>query len=137
MRQSGESLAERISYVDMTPLSVLEVPAQSLEALWVRGGFPDSFLAPDDQGSLGWRKDLVRTYLEHDVPMFGARVPAETLRRFWTMLAHNQGALINASRLAAGLEVSSQTVGRYTDLQVDLLLVRRLQPYHINVGNAW
>ena len=134
MRQSGESLAGRISYVDMTPLSVQEVPAESLEALWVRGGFPDSFLAPDEAGSLSWRKDLLRTYLERDVPMFGARIPAETLRRFWTMLAHNQGGLINASRLAAGLEVSSQTVSRYTDLLVDLLLVRRLQPYHVNVG---
>lgn len=134
MRQSGESLAGRISYVDMTPLTVQEVPPESLENLWVRGGFPDSFLAADDRVSLLWRKDLLRTYLERDVPMFGSRVPAETLRRFWTMLAHNQGALVNASRLAAGLEVNSQTVSRYTDLLVDLLLVRRLQPYHVNVG---
>lgn len=134
MRQSGESLAGRISYIDMTPLSVLEVPAEAIENLWVRGGFPDGFLAPGEQQSLSWRKDLLRTYLERDVPMFGARIPAETLRRFWTMLAHNQGSLINASRLAAGLEVSSQTVSRYTDLLVDLLLVRRLQPYHVNVG---
>ncbi|ABM38403.1 ATP-binding protein [Polaromonas naphthalenivorans] len=134
MRQSGESLAGRISYIDMTPLSVLEVPAEAIENLWVRGGFPDGFLAPGEQQSLSWRKDLLRTYLERDVPMFGARIPAETLRRFWTMLAHNQGSLINASRLAAGLEVSSQTVSRYTDLLVDLLLVRRLQPYPVNVG---
>lgn len=134
MRQSGESLAGRISYVDMTPLGVLEVPADAHEDLWVRGGFPDSFLAQDLRHALSWRKDLLRTYLERDVPMFGSRVPSETLRRFWTMLAHNQGSLINASRLAAGLEVSSQTVSRYTDLLVDLLLVRRLQPYHVNVG---
>lgn len=134
MQQSGESLAGRISYIDMTPLDVREVAVESLENLWLRGGFPDSFLATDEQQSLSWRKDLLRTYLERDVPMFGSRVPAETLRRFWTMLAHNQGSLINASRLAAGLEVSSQTVSRYTDLLVDLLLVRRLQPYHVNVG---
>ncbi|MHB1198742.1 MAG: ATP-binding protein [Polaromonas sp.] len=134
MRQSGESLAGRISYIDMTPLSVLEVPTAAQEELWVRGGFPDSFLAPDQRHALSWRKDLLRTYLERDVPMFGSRIPSETLRRFWTMLAHNQGSLINASRLAAGLEVSSQTVSRYTDLLVDLLLVRRLQPYHVNVG---
>lgn len=134
MQQSGESLAGRISYIDMTPLDVREVAVESLENLWLRGGFPDSFLATDEQQSLSWRKDLLRTYLERDVPMFGSRVPAETLRRFWTMLAHNQGGLINASRLAAGLEVSSQTVSRYTDLLVDLLLVRRLQPYHVNVG---
>lgn len=134
MQQSGESLAGRISYIDMTPLDVREVAAESLENLWLRGGFPDSFLASDEQQSLRWRKDLLRTYLERDVPMFGSRVPAETLRRFWTMLAHNQGSLVNASRLAAGLEVSSQTVSRYTDLLVDLLLVRRLLPYHVNVG---
>lgn len=134
MQQSGESLAGRISYIDMTPLDVREVAVESLENLWLRGGFPDSFLATDEQQSLSWRKDLLRTYLERDVPMFGSRVPAETLRRFWTMLAHSQGGLINASRLAAGLEVSSQTVSRYTDLLVDLLLVRRLQPYHVNVG---
>ena len=138
MRQSGESLAGRISYIDMTPLGVLEVPTDGpgtgIETLWIRGGFPDSFLATDDRQSLDWRRDLLKTYLERDVPMFGSRIPAETLRRFWTMLAHNQGALHNASRLGAGLEVSSQTVSRYTDLLVDLLLVRRLQPYHANVG---
>ncbi len=134
LRQSGESLAGRISYIDMTPLSVLEIPADQHEKLWVRGGFPDSFLARNDVASIGWRKDLIRTYLERDVPMFGSRVPAETLRRFWTMLAHNQGTLFNASRLAQGLEVNSQTVSRYTDLLVDLLLVRRLQPYLTNVG---
>lgn len=134
MRQSGESLAGRVSYIDMTPLNVLELPAEAQETLWLRGGFPDSYLAPGERESLDWRKDLLRTYLERDVPMFGSRIPAETLRRFWTMLAHNQGTLINASRLAAGLEVNSQTVSRYADLLVDLLLVRRLQPYHVNVG---
>lgn len=134
MRQSGESLAGRISYIDLTPFSVLELSSDAIEDLWVRGGFPDSFLAPDEAQSMSWRKDLLRTYLERDVPMFGSRIAAETLRRFWTMLAHNQGALINASRLAAGLEVSGQSVSRYTDLLVDLLLVRRLQPYHVNVG---
>lgn len=134
MRQNGESLAGRISYIDMTPLNVCEVPADATDTLWIRGGFPDSYQAADDQDSMNWRKDLLRTYLERDVPMFGSRVPAETLRRFWTMLAHNQGALFNASRLGSALEVSSQSIARYTDLLVDLLLVRRLQPYHVNVG---
>jgi predicted AAA+ superfamily ATPase len=118
----------------MTPLTVQEIAGDEVQSLWVRGGFPDSFLASGDRLSMDWRKDLLRTYLERDVPMFGSRIPAETLRRFWTMLAHNQGALHNASRLAAGLEVSSQAVSRYTDLLVDLLLVRRLQPYSTNVG---
>ena len=112
LRQSGESLAGRISYIDMTPLTVQEVGDHEVQSLWVRGGFPDSFLAPDDASSMDWRKELLRTYLERDVPMFGSRIPAETLRRFWTMLTHNQGALHNASRLAAGLEVSSQAVSR-------------------------
>ena len=134
MRQSGESLAGRISYIDMTPLTVCEVPADMADLLWVRGGFPDSLQAVDDRASMDWRIDLMRTYLERDVPMFGSRIPAETLRRFWTMLAHNQGALFNASRLGSALEVSSQSIARYTDLLVDLLLVRRLQPYHVNVG---
>ena len=118
----------------MTVGTALEVPEQDSEQLWVRGGFPDSFTAPSEAQSLAWREDLIRTYLERDVPMFGPRIPAETLRRFWTMLAHNQAGLHNASRFGASLEVSSPTISRYTDLLVNLLLLRRLQPYHINAG---
>lgn len=136
LRQSGESLAGRIAYVDMGPFDVLEVAgdAAALSRLWVRGGFPDSFLAADDAESLALRKDFIRTYLERDVPMFGPRLPTETLERLWTMLAHGQGTLLNASRLAASLSVSAQTVTRYIDLLVDLLLVRRLAPFHANLG---
>lgn len=136
LRQTGESLAGRIAYVDMGPFDVLEVAgdAPALSRLWVRGGFPDSFLARDDADSLAWRKDFIRTYLERDVPMFGPRLPAETLERLWTMLAHGQGALLNASRLAASLAISAQTVTRYIDLLADLLLVRRLPPLHANLG---
>ena len=132
--QSGESLAGRISYLDLGPIHPGEVDPGKDERLWVRGGFPDSFLARNDGESLAWREDLIRTYLERDIPQFGPRIPSETLRRFWTMLAHTQGGLHNAARLAAGLEVSGQTVGRYTDLLVDLLLVRRLASYSVNVG---
>ncbi len=136
LRQSGESLAGRIAYVDMGPFDVLEVAgdAAALSRLWVRGGFPDSFLARDDAESLSLRKDFIRTYLERDVPMFGPRLPAEMLERLWTMLAHGQGTLLNASRLAASLSVSTQTVTRHIDLLADLLLVRRLSPYHANLG---
>jgi len=136
LRQSGESLAGRITYVDMGPIDVLEAgPADSdMNALWVRGGFPDSYLASDEQESLQWRKDFIRTYLERDVPMLGPRIPAETLERLWTMLAHGQGALLNASQLASALMASAQTVTRYVDLLVDLLLVRRLRPFHSNQG---
>jgi hypothetical protein len=98
----------------------------------VRGGFPDSYLAPDDGDSLALRQDFIRTYLERDVSLYGPRLPAETLRRLWTMLAHGQGSLLNASRLAGNLAVSAQTVTRYIDLLVDLLLVRRLTPFHAN-----
>ena len=136
LRQSSESLAGRIAFVELTPVRVdeLEPDGASIEELWVRGGFPDSVLAADDGDSLAWREAFLRAYLERDIPMFGPRVPAETLRRFWTMLAHNQGQQLNASRIAAALAVSGQTVARYIDLLVDLLLVRRLQPWAGNVG---
>lgn len=136
LRQSGETLAGRIAYVDMGPFDVIEAGTTEPDrsALWLRGGFPDSFLARMDAESLAIRKDFIRTYLERDVPQFGPRLPAETLGRLWTMLAHNQGTMLNASRLAAGLAISSPTVTRYIDLLVDLLLVRRLQPFHANTG---
>jgi uncharacterized protein len=136
LQQSSESLAGRISYVSMGPFSVLELPANepTLLRLWLRGGFPGSYLADTDGVSLRWRNDFIRTYLERDVPMFGPRIPAGTLERLWTMLAHNQGTLLNASRLAAGLQISSPTVQRYIALLADLLLVRQLLPYHRNLG---
>ena len=136
LRQSSESLAGRIDYLPLGPLEALEVgddPARA-DALWLRGGFPDSFLAAGDARSLRWRQNFIRTYLERDVPQFGPRIPAETLGRLWTMLAHGQGTLLNASRLAAGLAVSAPTVTGYIDLLVDLLLVRRLRPWHGNLN---
>lgn len=134
LAQSGESLAGRISYLEMRPIDALEVPQDQLEPLWVRGGFPDSLLAASDAASRRWRQDFIRTYLERDVPMLGPRIPAETLRRFWTMLAHHQSGLFNASELARSLAIDSKTVARYLDLMVDLLLVRRLEPWHSNGG---
>lgn len=134
LRQSGETLAGRIAYLDLGPFDALEVGATALDTLWVRGGFPDSFLAGDDDRSLTWRENFIRTYLERDVPQFGPRIPAETLRRFWVMLTHNQGGILNAAALARGLGVDNKTVSRYLDLMVDLLLVRRLTPWRRNVG---
>jgi predicted AAA+ superfamily ATPase len=134
LRQSSESLAGRIAYRELTPLDVTETERGSRDALWLRGGFPSSFLAAGDDLSLAWRRDFLRTYLSRDIPAFEPRIPAETLRRLWTMLAHAQGTLLNASRLAASLSVSSPSVSRYIDLLVDLLLVRRLAPYHANLG---
>lgn len=134
LRQSGESLAGRISYLEMHPLDALEVGADKLDRLWVRGGFPDSFLASSDRASQRWRQDFIRTYLERDIPLLGPRIAAETLRRFWTMLAHRQSALLNAAELARSLGVDAKTVASYLDLLVDLLLVRRLEPWHSNAG---
>ncbi len=132
LNQSSESLAGRVSYLELYPFNVLEVGSDHLNDLWLNGGFPDSFLAPDF--SFQWRHDFIRTYLERDIPMLGSRVPDETLRRFWTMLAHNQGQMFNASRIGGSLGVSGQTTSRYLDLLVDLMLVRRLQPWYANVG---
>ena len=134
LQQASESLAGRISHTELFPISVNETPNDATISLWLRGGFPDSFLADNDNRSLQWRQDFIRSYLERDVPMFGPRIPAETLRRLWVMLAHNQGTTLNASQLARALDVSSVTVNRYLDLLVDLLLVRRLSAWHSNNG---
>jgi hypothetical protein len=134
LKQSGESLAGRISYVELNPLTILETKPETQDRLWVRGGFPNSFLAKTDGASALWRENFIRTYLERDIPQLGPRIPAETLRRFWTMLAHAQGATLNVAQFARGLGVDGKTVARYLDLLVDLLLVRRLQPFHANVG---
>jgi predicted AAA+ superfamily ATPase len=133
LRQSSESLAGRIRHLELAPLDAGEVGRDRLEPLWLRGGFPDSLLAPSDAASLRWRVDFIRTYLERDIPQLGPRIPAETLRRLWTMLAHQQGGLLNAAALARALAVDGKTVASDLDLLVDLLLVRRLSPWHGNV----
>ena len=134
IRQSSESLAGRICYLERGGLSVLELGAAACERLWIRGGFPDSVQAPDDASSSIWREQFIRTYLERDIPQLGPRIPAETLRRFWTMLAHGQGGLLNAAALGRSLGVDGKTVRHYLDLLVDLLLVRQLQPLVANAG---
>lgn len=136
MQQSSETLAGRVAYLEVTAVNVLEFEGQtdSTDKLWLRGGFPDSLLADSDTASLSWREDFVRSYLQRDVPMFAPRLPAETIGRLWTMLAHQQGALLQQSRLASSLGVSSPALERYIDLLVDLQLVRRLRPWSGNVG---
>lgn len=136
LKQSSESLAGRIHYSELTGLNPIEIEEPSgkpLQKLWMRGGFPDSYAAQDDLASYQWRQNFIRTYLERDIPQLGPRIPATTLMRFWTMLAHSQGELLNASRFASSLGVQSVTVSRYLDLMVDLLLVRRLEPWYGNV----
>lgn len=134
LKQSGETLAGRIAYLELTPFTVLETRSSLADDLWVRGGFPESLLASDVTRSLRWRQDFIRTYLERDIPQFGSRIAAETLRRFWGMLAHQQGGLLNTAQFARNLGVDVKTVGGYLDLLVDLLLVRRLSPWHTNLG---
>lgn len=134
LRQSSESLAGRISFLELGPLGVSEVSSGDADKLWLRGGFPDSFLARNDAASMRWRRDFIRTYLERDIPQLGPRIPAETLRRFWTMLAHRHSGLHNAATIAQSLGVDGKTVAAYLDLFVDLLLVRRLEAWHENVG---
>ncbi len=133
LHKSGETLAGRIAYVELNPLDILEVSPSLADRLWVRGGFPPSFLHKSDVSSFIWREEMIRTYLERDIPQLGPRIPAATLRRFWTMLAHSQGQVLNASRLARSLAVDGKTVVRYLDLLVDLLLVRRLPAHFANV----
>jgi uncharacterized protein len=138
LRQSGESLAGRVSYLELTPLLAAELPIvdlAGLQSLWLRGGFPLSYLAPDEGASYVWRQDFIRTFLQRDLPGMGVRVPAETLRRFWQMLAHLQGQLFNASQLGLSLGGASHTTAaRYLDVLVDAMMVRRLQPHLENIG---
>lgn len=134
LRQTGESLAGRIRYLELAPFTVIEPTARPVEVLWSRGGFPESLLSSDDARSLRWRTDFIRTYLERDIPQFGPRIAAETLRRFWTMLAHRQGSPLNAAELARNLGVDARATSRYLDLLADLFLVRRLPAWHANVG---
>jgi predicted AAA+ superfamily ATPase len=139
LQQASESLAGRVAQLELTPFQAREVlppdaSGAELNPLWVRGGFPLSWLAQGDADSLRWREAFIATYLERDIPALGPRIPATTLRRLWTMLAHVQGSLLNQSQLAASLAVSGQTVARYIDILCDLMLVRRLPAWHGNVG---
>lgn len=131
LRQSGETLAGRVSYFELDPFDILETKCVT-DNIWLRGGFPDSYLASSDEVSFRWRRDFIRSYLERDIPQFGVQIPAERLRRFWTMLAHNQGTLLNKTSLAQNMGVDVKTASKYIDLLVDLLLVRQLYPWFTN-----
>ncbi|MDZ4253245.1 MAG: ATP-binding protein [Sulfuritalea sp.] len=134
LQQSGETLAGRIAYLELAPFNLIETRHLPADDLWVRGGFPESLLASSGARSLRWRHDFIRSYLERDIPQFGPRIAAETLRRFWGMLAHHQGGLLNTAQFARNLGVDAKTAAAYLDLLVDLLLVRRLPPWHANLG---
>ena len=133
LRQSSETLAGRIGYYELPPLGIGETGIPSADRLWLRGGFPQSFLARDDASSLAWRAAFIRTFLERDLPQLGVRVPAATMRRFWTMLAHYHGNRWNGAELARALGVTAPTASSYLDTLVDALVVRRLQPWFENL----
>lgn len=137
LKQSSETLAGRIAYKELHGLTASEISIKDqgeINRLWLRGGFPDSFLAKTDEASLRWRLNFISTYLEREVPQFGARIPAITLRRLWTMLAHSQGGQLNIAKLGANLDVSAPTAKRYIELLEDLLLIRSLRPWSGNIG---
>ncbi|MBI3140395.1 MAG: ATP-binding protein [Rhodocyclales bacterium] len=134
IRQSSETLAGRIGHIELTPFSLPEVGAGSRERLWLRGGFPNAYLARSEPASLRWRKDYVATFLERDLPQLGIAIPPETLRRFWMMLAHYHGQIVNFSELGRSFGVADTTVRRYLDILSATFMVRQLQPWHANVG---
>ncbi|OYT88837.1 MAG: ATPase [Burkholderiales bacterium PBB3] len=134
IQKTSETLAGRIAFVELGGLHRLELPQTLWQAAWLRGGFPQSLTARSDATSAQWRRNFIRTYLEREVAQFAPRVAAETLRRMWTMLAHLQGSTVNASQLARNLEIDTRTANSYLDLLADLLLLRKLAPWHANLG---
>jgi predicted AAA+ superfamily ATPase len=137
LKQSSESLAGRIAYKELSGFTVAEIDRKApknFDRLWLRGGFPDSFLAKNDEASLRWRLNFISTYLERDVPQLGPRIPATTLRLLWTMLAHSQGGQLNIAQLGNNLDVTAPTAKRYVELLEDLLLIRTLRPWAGNVS---
>jgi hypothetical protein len=134
LQQSSESLAGRIAYHELDGFSLEEIGVKAATRLWHRGGFPRSFLAPSDAASLRWRRELIRTYLERDIPALGLRLPAPTLRRFWMMLAHYHGQLWSAAELGRAFGVAHTTVQRYLDILSATFMVRQLSPWHENLA---
>jgi len=134
VRGTSESLAGRVGFVDLGGLSLAEVGAEHRADLWTRGGFPRSFLAPDDRASMAWREDFIRTFLERDIPQLGIKVPAETLRRFWTMVAHYHGQTWNAAQFGRSIGASESAARRYLDILSGAFMVRVLPPWFENLG---
>lgn len=134
VKGASETLAGRVRFIDLAGFDLTETGVADFHKLWLRGGFPRSFLAPDDQRSLAWRQDFVRTFLTRDVPQLGITIPAPQLRRFWMMLAHYHGQTWNASAIGASLGIGYKTVQNYLDILAGAFLVRQLQPWTENVG---
>jgi predicted AAA+ superfamily ATPase len=134
MKNVSESLAGRIGFVDMSGFDIWEADQKEVKKLWYRGGFPRSFLASDDDRSFSWRQDFIRTFLERDIPQLGITVPAETLRRFWTMLAHYHGQTWNGSEFARSIGATEPTARRYLDILTGAYVVRQIHPWFENIS---
>jgi len=132
LKHASESLAGRIMYHELSPFSLEEIGYDNIPKLWLRGGYPQSFLSKNNEISYGWREAFIKTYLEMDIPQLGIRVPSQQIRRFWTMLSHFNGQLFNASQLAVSLGITAPTVKNYLDILEDTFVVRRLYPYYSN-----
>ena len=133
IRHSAESLAGRIIYHELSPFMLKEIVGGKIQKLWLRGGYPQSYLSKNNSDSFTWREAFVKTYLEMDIPQLGIRIPAQQLRRFWTMIAHSHGQLWNASKIAGSLGISAPTVKHYLDILEETFIVRQIQPYHSNL----
>lgn len=132
IKESSETLAGRIEYIELPPFQYCEI--QNLETLWIRGGFPRSFLSANDNSSYRWRESYIRTFLERDIPNLGIKIPAENIRRFWMMLSNNHGSILNASDIGKSLSISHTTVRHYLDILVGTFMVRQLYPWFENIG---
>ena len=130
--QSSETLAGRISYIELGGFSLDILPVKDIQKLWIRGGFPRSFIAKNDASSFQWREDFITTFLERDIPNLGIRIPAQSLRRFWLMLSHYHGQIFNASEIGRSLGASDTTVRRYLDILSGTFIIRQLQPWFYN-----
>lgn len=134
IRQGSETLAGRIDYVELMPFSLFEADKNKIQKLWVRGGFPLSYLAQSEKQSQTWRKAFIKNFLERDIPSLGLRIPPGSLRRFWLMLAHYHGQILNASEIGKSLGIDDHTVRRYLDILAGTFMIRQLQPWHENIS---
>ncbi len=133
IKKASESLAGRVEFVDLHGFDISETGTDKINRLWLRGGFPLSYLAENDDDSIAWREGFVRTFLQRDIPQFGINIPPETLRRFWTMLAHSHGQLLNSSQLAGSMGMSDKTIRSYIDILSSTYMIRPLPPWHANL----
>jgi predicted AAA+ superfamily ATPase len=134
VKNVSETLAGRVEFIELAGFDLQETGSETAETLWLRGGFPRSFLAASDEDSFAWREGFIRTFLERDIPQLGITIPATAMRRFWTMLAHYHGQIWNASELGRSMGLSDKTVRAYLDILAGTFMVRQLQPWHENIG---